>query len=650
LKRTTQRRHILFLAAALTAAACVHEPVSLPAPARDRLLDQAFSLIDSNPGEAAKLFAEAGEGSVLEAARMDSWADCLERSSAASGAWRAYLAAAPPTGLAARARFRLVAVLIAEGDVAGAAAERVLLDDESGTAADELLLAVGDEAVRLAAARRLAVAAPRRLSALDNGLDRRLLAALGPEDRLERSRSWRRENAPARAAAEIRTLRWSGAEEIERRRELALAELDSGSPNRALRVLPDGRDAGPTDLTLRARAYRSRAWAMWPDAGAHRAFDDCRTAADRALSIGAAGETRSAALVLLLECATESGRLDAAFDGWRRLEAIGWTDPRREWLGRRLGVALALRGGDQDRVLEIAGALPSQARCLQFWVAASAPSREAALEVLAAVPVPDLYAGWSLTKLGRTGPPAARAAPPIQPAEPPAPVKRLLDVGADDAAAREWRRIRRARPPAPDEALAGATLAARLGQLNDSITWLRAGFPELGSTAMTRAPENVVAAYLPLRWRSALMTSAAEFGVDPWLLAGIARQESTFTAHAVSPRGATGVMQLLPSTAGAHARALGLGATPDLRNAELNLRLGARELAHLLRRFGAVEPAVAAYNGGETRVRAWWKRQSDPHRFTEEIPIPETYTYVRRVVYLREAYRQIYDNPERTPP
>jgi soluble lytic murein transglycosylase-like protein len=63
-----------------------------------------------------------------------------------------------------------------------------------------------------------------------------------------------------------------------------------------------------------------------------------------------------------------------------------------------------------------------------------------------------------------------------------------------------------------------------------------------------------------------------------------------------------------------------------------------------------VEPAVAAYNGGETRIRGWWKKQPDRRRFTEEIPIPETYTYVRRVVYLREAYRQVYDNPGRTPP
>ena len=160
----------------------------------------------------------------------------------------------------------------------------------------------------------------------------------------------------------------------------------------------------------------------------------------------------------------------------------------------------------------------------------------------------------------------------------------------------------------------------------------------------------MVEAYLPLRWRSALTAAAAEFGLDPWLLAGVARQESTFTAHAVSPRGAVGAMQLLPTTARSHARALGLAGAPDLHDAEINLRIGARELASLLRRFGAVEPALAAYNGGETRVRAWWKRQPERRRFTEQIPIPETYTYVRRVIYLREAYRQVYENSRETQP
>ncbi|MDX2436519.1 MAG: lytic transglycosylase domain-containing protein [Acidobacteriota bacterium] len=650
MKHLYSTRSCLFLAAALTAAACFDEPAGPTHSARDQLLNPAFGLVDSDPGQAARLFAEAGAGPILEAARLASWAECLERSSAPSDAWRRFLDAPPPPTTAATARLQLIAALVAEGDFSGAAVERSLLPDEYGPAGDELLLTVGNEPTRLAAAQRLAVTAPRRLSTHDRDLDRRLLAGLGPEERLRRSRAWRRENAPSRAATELGSQRWSGDVESERRRELAHAQLDAGSPRRALRALPDGRDAESTDLTLRAQALRNRAWSLWPAGSAQRAFADCGSAADRALAMESDRDQRRAALVLRLECATESKRLETAFDSWRQLETAGWDDSRRDWLGRRLGVALAVRGGDRDRVLEIARALPSQSRCLNFWVAASAATGGQDLEALAAVSVPDLYANWSLEMLGRTAPIVLRAVPPVAPGPPPASVQRLLDAGAETEAAREWRRIRRARRPAPGEALAGAQLAAQLGQANDTIRWLRAGFPELGTVSLTEAPENAVEAYLPLRWRLALMAAAAEFGLDPWLVAGIARQESTFTAHAVSPRGAVGAMQLLPSTASGHAKALGIGATPDLRNAELNLRLGARELARLLRRFGAVEPALAAYNGGETRIRKWWKQQPDRRRFTEEIPIPETYTYVRRVIYLREAYRQVYDTNRRTPP
>ena len=553
MKRPQNLPSILFLAAALTAAACIEEPAAPPAPARDQLLDRAFGLVASDPDLAARLFAEAGEGTVLETARMESWADCLERTSAASGAWRDYLAATPPPTKAARARFELIEALLREGEVGVAAAERTLLDDAFGRAADELLLTAGDDGIRLAAARRLTVTAPQRLSSVDRDLDRSLLAGLGPEERLQRSRSWRREGSPTRAAGELRSQRWSGEAEIERRRELARAELDAGSPNRALRALPDGRDAGPADLTLRAQALRNRAWNLWPGGKARRDFDECRAAAARALTIDGGGEDRPTTLALHLECATESGRLDDAYDSWLELEAAGWEDGRREWLGRRLGVALAMAGGSPGRVFEIAAALPFQARCLKFWVASSPAPTGPDFAAIAAVPVPDLYATWSLEALGRTPGTAARAAAPVAPTKPPASVQRLLDAGAEKEAAREWRRIRRARQTSPGEALAGAGLGARLGQYNDSITWLRAGFPELGTVHMTAAPGNAVEVYLPLRWRSALMSAAAEFGIDPWLVAGIARQESTFTAHAVSPRGAVGAMQLLPSTAGSHA-------------------------------------------------------------------------------------------------
>ena len=641
-------RSLLFLAAALTAAACSNEPAALSVPARDQVLDQAFGLVDSDPGQAARLFAEAGPGTILENARITSWAECLERTSAPSQAWREFIAASPPPDSATDARLRLIEALVAEGEDGGAEAERAALGEDSEPAADEMLLSAGDPGIRLAAAQRLVVTSPRRLSSHDRDLDRRLLDALDPAERIQRSRAWRRDNVPSRAAAELRSQRWSGEAEIQRRRELARAELDAGSPRRALRTIPDGRDAGSTDEALRARAYRNRAWDLWPDRSAKKAFASCKAAAERALALGPNREERDQALVLRLECATETGTLEAAFDSWKQLEATGWVDERRAWLGRRLGVALAINGSDPDQVLDIADAVPSEARCLKFWIATSATSGNTGFEALAGVPVPDLYASWSLEALARGATTAARVANPVVPAQPPASVQRLLGVGADREAAREWRRIRGQRGSSPEEAYAGAQLAARLGQANDSIRWLRAGFPELGTVFTTEAPENVVEAYLPLRWRSALTAAAAEFGLDPWLLAGIARQESTFTAHSVSPRGAVGTMQLLPSTARSHARALGLKGAPDLYNAELNLRLGAREFANLLRRFGAVEPALAAYNGGETRVRAWWKRQPDRRRFTEEIPIPETYTYVRRVIYLREAYRQVYENSRET--
>jgi soluble lytic murein transglycosylase len=272
------------------------------------------------------------------------------------------------------------------------------------------------------------------------------------------------------------------------------------------------------------------------------------------------------------------------------------------------------------------------------------------LELLAEVGFADLYAQWSWEALARPLRDSTDLQPEIESGEPPISVARLLAAGSQKAALEQWRRIRRSRPPKPEEALAAAEAAAGFGQLTDAIRWLRAGFPELGTVDMSLAPENVIRAYLPLRFEKELMVAARESGLDPWLIAGVARQESGFAAHAVSPRGAIGVLQLLPSTARVHARVLGLGSHPDLRDPESNLRIGARELSDLLRRFGALEPALAAYNAGVTRVRRWWKRWPDRHRFTEEIPVPETYNYVRRVVYLSEAYRLVYDEKWRDGP
>jgi soluble lytic murein transglycosylase len=626
-------------AATIAVCGCGAPSFSHRAESRHQTLDEAFALASTDPSRAAALFADAGPGTELEYARMDSWMDCLERLDATPESWHRYLEDVPPPPLANRARLALMRALADAGEIEAIVDQRSHLPAELQPAADELLLASSDSATRLAAARRLAVTDPQRLDSRNRTLDREILAGLEPLDRLDRVRAWRRAGAPFRAVAELRSTRWRGEMEAERRRELARSELAAGSPRAALRALPSANDAGVSDLVLRAQAHRNRAWGLFPSRQAERVFRDCSTEAGRALNRDPTGDEKIQALRLELECSTETGDLAAALASWRQLETAQWRDSRREWLGRRLGIALIRRGDASEDVQALARSMPSQGRCLRYWLATVSEQGVPELQSLAAAGVADLYGRWSRDTLHLSPPEDLRLGSPVLAAQPPSSVRRLIDVGAEDAAVGQWRRVRRQRATTPNEAVAAAELAARQGFPTDTIRWLRAGFPELGTVDMAAAAENAVLAYLPLRWPEALIAASRESGIDPWLIAAVARQESTFASHAVSPRGAIGVLQLIPSTARGHSRALGLGSSPNLRNPEVNIRLGARELAYLVQRFGALEPALASYNAGETRVRGWWRRLSDPQGFTEDIPVPETYNYVRRVVYLSEAYR-----------
>jgi soluble lytic murein transglycosylase len=260
------------------------------------------------------------------------------------------------------------------------------------------------------------------------------------------------------------------------------------------------------------------------------------------------------------------------------------------------------------------------------------------LRRLAQADVADIYGLWSREQLGLDQPVAWDFSPPVTEAPVPRTVALLIDWGERREALREWNRIRRTSSISRGEAVAAARISNERGLYNQSVRWLRAAYPGLASTGIARSPVNVVKAYLPLRWPEELVSAAREAGLEPWLVAGVARQESLFTAHAVSPRGARGVLQLIPATAESHARRLGFNEL-DLEDPSQNLRIGARELARLMNRFDAVEPALAAYNAGETRARRWWRTWPDRGLFTEQIPIPETYNYVRRVRFLSEAYR-----------
>ncbi len=137
---------------------------------------------------------------------------------------------------------------------------------------------------------------------------------------------------------------------------------------------------------------------------------------------------------------------------------------------------------------------------------------------------------------------------------------------------------------------------------------------------------------------------------EPGLVNAVTRQESNFDPEAISSANARGLMQLLPATAQAVAKNLGLRhhrAPMLLADPLHNMRLGAGYLEQMLGRFGGALPlAVAAYNAGPGRVEEWLGTFGDPRGvdvsmldWMEMIPFTETRNYVQRVIENMPVYR-----------
>lgn len=139
--------------------------------------------------------------------------------------------------------------------------------------------------------------------------------------------------------------------------------------------------------------------------------------------------------------------------------------------------------------------------------------------------------------------------------------------------------------------------------------------PGMSGTAAgwLRIPQEMQA-----RYGDEIREIAGRHGVDPGLVQSVIRVESAFNPHAVSNKGAQGLMQLMPRTA----QALGVRNAFDPRE---NIEGGVRHLRYLMDRYpGNLPLAIAAYNAGEGAVQRY---QGIP-------PYAETQSYVQRVMDL----------------
>jgi peptidoglycan lytic transglycosylase len=221
---------------------------------------------------------------------------------------------------------------------------------------------------------------------------------------------------------------------------------------------------------------------------------------------------------------------------------------------------------------------------------------------------------------------------------------------ADELGAIEPARLREAAADSPDAVLLVADLLDRAGDHRAAHGLLRTR----ARAAFRRPPDadNVRAwriAYPPA-YRGDVKRWAPPAGVPVDLVQALMREESALDPRALSPAGAIGLTQLMLPTAQEVARSLKLGKVSKARltDPSLNIRLGARYLGTLVRRFdGSVALALAAYNAGGGAVSRWLETRRDLEidEFVEEIPVEETRGYVKRVLRSYAAYRLLYGVP-----
>lgn len=151
----------------------------------------------------------------------------------------------------------------------------------------------------------------------------------------------------------------------------------------------------------------------------------------------------------------------------------------------------------------------------------------------------------------------------------------------------------------------------------------------------------------PTYYWGEISRAAQEMDLDPSLILAIIRQESAFNEEALSPVGARGLMQVMPTTGRHMARRVQMAgfSADDLWKPQVSIRLGARHLSDHLRYFGGADNrqlglALSAYNAGLKAARRWSKRlsQKDVDEFVESIPYKETRKYVKLVYRNYQVY------------
>jgi soluble lytic murein transglycosylase len=225
-------------------------------------------------------------------------------------------------------------------------------------------------------------------------------------------------------------------------------------------------------------------------------------------------------------------------------------------------------------------------------------------------------------------------------------IRLLLANGLYDAAIAELRYAQRQWGTSPAIEATIAWAYHQKGELRRAITLMRRAYPQSLTANGHSLPVEMRQVIFPLVYWDLIRKHANAYDLDPYVIAALIAQESTFDPGIRSVANAWGLMQVVPPTGRRLARTLGMRrfSTSTLTNPEANIRLGMLYFSQLVRRFGGTYYALASYNAGENRVVRWKAERPglDEDEFIDDIPFPETQNYVKRILGTAEDYRLLY--------
>jgi soluble lytic murein transglycosylase len=223
----------------------------------------------------------------------------------------------------------------------------------------------------------------------------------------------------------------------------------------------------------------------------------------------------------------------------------------------------------------------------------------------------------------------------------------LSKMGFDDLAEAELKFGAKLGEQANLLAMELARVCTKKGVPDQGVRYMKSLAPGYLWLDFNSAPRSFWEATFPIPYRTALEKWAHEYQLDPFLVAGLIRQESEFNAKAVSRAKAYGLMQVLPRTGRSLAAKAGIKrfTTSMLFQPDVNMHLGCMYFKNLLGQHGGeAERALASYNAGKSRTDAWstWTAFREPAEFIETVPFTETRNYIQNVLRNADMYRRLY--------